>query len=91
MDYNQAALFLKAMANPTRLAILAGLDKNACHVNNFVKELNIPQSTVSQHLAVLRQAGVVYTVKEGYNTCYHIKDCKIKKIIAVLRQDTVNN
>jgi DNA-binding transcriptional ArsR family regulator len=57
---------MRALAHPLRLQILEQIDRNGeVHVNNIYNELNIEQSITSQHLKVLRLAGVVSQSKVG--------------------------
>jgi DNA-binding transcriptional ArsR family regulator len=75
----------KALGHPTRLSIVAGLIScNECNVNTMVAKLGISQSTISQHLALLRRTGIVKFEKKGLEVCYRIEDSKIKKIIEII-------
>jgi len=84
IDYLKSSDLLKAIGHPIRLRILEGLMKNECNVNKIVRTLNVPQSTVSQHLGVLRIRGIIRARKEGAKTCYGIIENKARKIIKVL-------
>jgi DNA-binding transcriptional ArsR family regulator len=75
----------KALGHPTRLSIVKGLiNNNECNVNKMVDNLQISQSTVSQHLALLRRTGVVKCEKKGLEVCYRVEDPVIIKIINCL-------
>jgi ArsR family transcriptional regulator len=57
---------LRAMAHPLRLRIIEFIDKNgSINVNKIYNSLRLEQSITSQHLRVLRAAGVVKTTREG--------------------------
>lgn len=84
INYKRDIEKLKAIAHPVRLRMVQGLSCNECNVNKIVKTLGIPQSTISQHLAILRKAGVITFRKEGVKTCYKVTDNKIKEIIQIL-------
>jgi DNA-binding transcriptional ArsR family regulator len=84
IDYEKESELLKALGHPVRLKISAGILFNECNVNKIVEHLGLPQSTVSQHLGVLRKAGVIYPEKDGVTTCYKIADERIAKIIKLL-------
>jgi ArsR family transcriptional regulator len=86
MDYYKSSEILKALANETRLAILDNLENDGCNVSKIVETLNLPQSTVSQHLGILRRCNIVVTKKMGYNTCYKISDERVKEIIEILKK-----
>jgi DNA-binding transcriptional ArsR family regulator len=76
----------KALGHPTRLSIVAGLvSKNECNVNKMVTNLNISQSTISQHLALLRRTGIVKCEKRGLEVCYRVEDEIIRKIIETIK------
>jgi len=57
--YEEKARTVAALAHPVRLAILDRLSEGPASTGSLVEELELPQPLVSQHLAVLRQAGVV--------------------------------
>jgi len=75
----------KALGHPTRLAIVKGLiDNKECNVNKIVEKLRVSQSTVSQHLALLRRANIVVCEKRGLEVCYKVENEKIIKIIQII-------
>jgi len=76
---------LKALGHPVRLKIISELlSAKECNVNKIVEELNIPQSTASQHLAVLRNRNIIAPSKHGVSTCYHVIDEKVREIIKII-------
>lgn len=71
VDEARAVRILRALANPVRFRIVQILAaRNACVCGELVDELPLAQSTVSEHLKVLKEAGVVRGVVEGPNLCY---------------------
>lgn len=67
----RAVTMLRALANPVRFRIVQILARQqSCVCGDLVSELPVAQSTVSEHLKVLKDAGVVQGVIEGPNTCY---------------------
>lgn len=85
MNFEQDSKILKALGHPVRLQIVFGLSSGTeCNVNTMVEKLNIPQSTVSQHLGVLKNRGIVTCRKKGVETCYFLADERVKKILADL-------
>jgi ArsR family transcriptional regulator len=67
----RAVAILRALANPIRFRIVQELAwRNECIVGDLVDVLPLAQSTVSEHLAVLKQAGVVRGTIDGPNRCY---------------------
>ena len=62
---------LKALGNPVRFQIVQILaERQACITGEIVEATTLAQSTVSQHLKVLRQAGLIHGEVEGPATCY---------------------
>jgi ArsR family transcriptional regulator len=86
MDYQKYSDLLKVLGHPVRLKIVEGLIKHQCNVKNMVAELNIPQSTVSQHLSILRARGILAVEKDGVSCCYRVVDNKVRKIIDILKK-----
>ncbi len=86
MGIDRTVLILKMMANETRLKILCLLkkNKNGICVGNMEEILNIPQSSVSQHLAHLRNSGIISCKKNGKKVCYNILDKTAEKILSQL-------
>lgn len=85
ISYQQTSEMLKALAHPARLKIVVGLIKDECSVSQIQKVLGLPQSTISQHLRILKNAGVIKGRKEGTKTCYRVIDARVRKIIEVMR------
>lgn len=86
MEKDRAVLILKMMANPIRLGILNVLAKegNGICVGGIEEILDIPQSSVSQHLAHLRNSGILACEKKGKKVCYKIVEDGVKRILAGL-------
>ena len=64
---------LKALGNPTRLAIVRRLAEcHTCICGDIVATLPLAQSTVSQHLVVLKEAGLIFGVADGSAICYFL-------------------
>ena len=71
VDEARAVAMLRALANPARFRIVQVLAaRNACVCGELVDDLPLAQSTVSEHLKVLKDAGIVQGTIEGPNTCY---------------------
>lgn len=78
---------IKALAHPVRLAIVKGLmAEEGCNVSEMQQCLKIPQSTLSQHLAKLRESGILNSERNGLERNYYVVNKKIKKIVAVLSE-----
>ena len=84
-DYQKDSEVLKALGHPVRLRIITGLVRHGeCNVNLIVEELQIPQSTISQHLGILKSKGIIEARKEGVKTCYRVVDQRVYDIIRIL-------
>lgn len=71
---------MRALAHPLRLRILSFIDKNgSIHVNKIYNTLKLEQSITSQHLRILRLAGVVSAEKEGKYMMYSINYPVVEK------------
>lgn len=84
MDIENRAQVFKALGHPVRLRIVIGLaanEDNECNVNKMTQKLGLPQSTVSQHLGILKSAGIIKPYKKGVSTCYKVIDEYVKDII----------
>lgn len=72
---NRIAKYAKALSHPARVAILKLLiQKQACICGDIVDELPLSQSTVSQHLKELKEAGLIKGDIEGAKVCYCIDE-----------------
>lgn len=72
---NKIAKYAKALAHPARVAILNLLiKKEACVCGDIVDELPLSQSTVSQHLKELKEAGLIKGDIDGAKVCYCIDE-----------------
>lgn len=73
------ARFAKALSHPARIAILKMLAKNnTCICSDLVEELPLAQATVSQHLAELKDAGLIKGEIDGPRVCYCIDEKKCR-------------
>lgn len=73
------AKYAKALSHPARIAILNLLiQKQTCICGDIVEELPLAQSTVSQHLKVLKEAGLIKGEIGGSTVCYCIDEVKWK-------------
>jgi len=79
---------IKALAHPVRLRIVAGLLENECHVKEMQEGLGLPQSTVSQHLSVLRKQKILKAERRGNEVCYRVIDPRAAEIVQLLLKDT---
>lgn len=68
---HELATTAKALGHPARVKIIRLLlSHDACYCGQFVEELGLAQATVSQHLKMLKEAGLIVGEIEGLRTCY---------------------
>lgn len=79
-----ASQLLKAIASPVRLMLLCALVDGEKSVSELTEALDLRQAMVSQHLARLRQEGLVATRREAQSVYYSIADRTAEKIIQIL-------
>ncbi|HML21962.1 MAG TPA: metalloregulator ArsR/SmtB family transcription factor [Aggregatilinea sp.] len=74
-----------AFADPTRILILYALNDAPRNVGDLAEELDIPQSSTSRHLKVLKDRGLVRTVRQGTSVQYHLADPRLIEALDILR------
>jgi len=80
----QKSELLKALAHPIRLCIVKGLMEKESNVTNIQECLDLPQSTVSQHLFKLKAAGIIKGERNGLEITYQVINEGVRKIINIL-------
>ena len=81
----EAAQFLKVLGNPHRLLVLCHLVTfGEMPVSALVAQVGLSQSALSQHLAKLREEGLVATRKEAQTVFYRVCDPKAEQLLALL-------
>jgi ArsR family transcriptional regulator, arsenate/arsenite/antimonite-responsive transcriptional repressor len=71
-DYEAAAKLFKLMGHPVRLSLLSELARKPKCVSDIRDLVDLPQANVSQHLTVLREAGIVANHEQGNMRCYYL-------------------
>lgn len=82
----QAARAIKAMSHPLRLKILCVLGKRELAVQDIVDLVGTSQSNISQHLAILRDKGVLRTRKDANRVYYRVSDNRTLQLIGMMRE-----
>jgi DNA-binding transcriptional ArsR family regulator len=80
----QMAARLRMMSHPERLLMLCRLDEGEASVTELVELAGLSQSAVSQHLAMLRNQGIVAIRGEAQTRYYRLKDPQVRAIIHAL-------
>jgi ArsR family transcriptional regulator len=88
--YTDAAAIFKALGHPLRVRIVCGLLKESCTQTRIAESLDLPQSTVAQHLDVLRRIGIVEGKRDGAEVVLRVADGRIPELLrAVCREEAV--
>lgn len=82
----QASRAMKAMSHPLRLKILCVLGDQEVSVQDIVDCVGTSQSNISQHLAILREKGVLRTRKDANRVYYRIGDERTLTLIGMMRE-----
>ena len=77
--------FCAALSDPNRIFILYALNDGPLNVTELTNELGVPQPTISRHLKVLRERGLVFTERQGTVIIYHIADGRVIQAMDLLR------
>jgi ArsR family transcriptional regulator, virulence genes transcriptional regulator len=83
-NVDEATQFLKLVSNANRLLILCILVKGEANVGDLEHQLGVSQPALSQHLARMRQEGILETRRCGQQIFYSIKDPKIIRMLSML-------
>ena len=85
-NIEEASAAMQAMAHPLRLKILCLVGNQELSVLEIVEAVGTSQSNISQHLAVLRDHGILVARKEANRVFYRIEDPRILKMISLTRE-----
>ena len=83
-ELHAASQFLKALSHPLRLALVCGLLKSSSTQTAISRRLHVPQSTIAQHLRVLRNAGVIRGVRDGPVVRFVVCDPRAQHILETI-------
>ncbi|MEN9480830.1 MAG: hypothetical protein RLZZ298_2225 [Pseudomonadota bacterium] len=81
-----AARALKAIAHPLRLKILCIIGDQEVCVQEIVDQVGTSQSNISQHLAILREKGVLLTRKDANRVFYRVGDTRTLQLVGMMRE-----
>ncbi|HSH85586.1 MAG TPA: metalloregulator ArsR/SmtB family transcription factor [Guyparkeria sp.] len=85
-DIERASRSLKAMSHPLRLKILCVLGDGELSVQKIVEAVGTTQSNISQHLAILRDKGIVASRKEANRVFYRVSDARTLRLIGMMQE-----
>jgi ArsR family transcriptional regulator len=84
-DIERASRSLKAMSHPLRLKILCTLGDQEVSVQDIVEHVGTSQSNISQHLAILRDKGILASRKDANRVYYRVGDSRTLRLIGMMR------
>lgn len=85
-DIERASRSLKAMSHPLRLKILCTLGDEEVSVQHIVDHVGTSQSNISQHLAILRDKGILAARKDANRVYYRVGDARTLRLIVMMRE-----
>lgn len=85
-DIDRASRSLKAMSHPLRLKILCTLGDQEVSVQDIVEHVGTSQSNISQHLAILRDKGILTSRKDANRVYYRVGDSRTLRLIGMMRE-----
>ena len=85
-DIERASRSLKAMSHPLRLKILCVLGDNELSVQQIVEAVGTTQSNISQHLAILRDKGILASRKDANRVFYRVSDARTLRLIGMMQE-----
>ena len=85
-DIERASRSLKAMSHPLRLKILCTLGDKEISVQDIVEHVGTSQSNISQHLAILRDKGILFSRKDANRVYYKVGDSRTLRLIDMMRE-----
>ena len=85
-DIERASRSLKAMSHPLRLKILCTLGDQEISVQDIVEQVGTSQSNISQHLAILRDKGILASRKDANRVYYRVGDSRTLRLISIMRE-----
>ncbi|MEX1137776.1 MAG: metalloregulator ArsR/SmtB family transcription factor [Bacteroidota bacterium] len=81
----------KTLSHAKRLEILSILRDHEMTVGKIVRKMKISKSNMSQHLAVMRNAGILNSRRDGQNVFYRISNSKVTKACDLMREVLIEN
>jgi DNA-binding transcriptional ArsR family regulator len=85
------AQLCSALADPSRILILYTLTNGHSNVSDLAHEIGLSQPSVSRHLKVLRESGLVFAQREGHSMIYQLADGRVVEALDLLRGMLADN
>jgi len=83
----QTSRAMKAMSHPLRLKIISVLEDQEVSVQDIVDKVGTSQSNISQHLAIMRDKGVLRTRKDANRVYYRVGDIRTLEVLKMMREE----
>ena len=90
-DIERASRSLKAMSHPLRLKILCTRGDQEISVQGIVENVGTSQSNISQHLAILRDKGILASRKDANRVYYRVGDARTLRLISMMQEVFCNS
>ncbi|MCB1379930.1 MAG: helix-turn-helix transcriptional regulator [Alphaproteobacteria bacterium] len=93
MELDSAILALSALAQPTRLETFRLLVKHqpqGVPAGDIARQLNVPQNTMSSHLAILARAGLIAAERRSRSVIYRVELERVRQVVLFLLRDCCN-
>ena len=82
----------KTFGNPVRLSIIKMLcNEEEMNASRIIKKTGMSKANLSQHMALLKEKGIVESIRKGRNIYYKIADDRIEKACNLMSEVTLNN
>jgi ArsR family transcriptional regulator len=81
----QIALIGKALSNPIRVQMLRFIGKEGSYCGDLTERFGLAQSTVSHHIRILKEAGLIHGEEQGTATCYRVDPTRCQEICRILQ------
>lgn len=81
----------KTFANPLRLNIIKMLCNKEMNASTIIKKTGVSKANLSRHMALLKENGIVESVRKGRSVFYKISDNRIEKACTLMSEVTLNN
>jgi ArsR family transcriptional regulator len=88
-NFDREAEILKVLGHPVRLKIVAGLMSQSCNVKKIWECLDLPQATVSQHLALLKNKGIIVGRRDGVEVYYQVISAQAQAVVNAMLGEPV--
>ena len=85
-EFDKEAEMLKVLGHPIRLKIVAGLCTQECNVKHIWECLGLPQATVSQHLALLKNKGIIVGTRDGVEVRYAVASPFVRRLMEIMNE-----